>query len=235
MWRLFRIGGLTPALQSLVNPQSAQQMAFIRSVMKEQRKRSLHELSLDTLEAVVFDLETTGFSPYSGDEIISIGAVAVAGNRLLEDSVFYTLVNPKRTIPEPVCKLTGISGEMAGSAPGIMEALQAFLKYVRHRVLIAHGTGHDKPFLNSALWRTSRIHLSHRVIDTMMVARWLHPDLPGRGLDEMLAFYGIEAARRHHALEDARATALLWSRMHNELKERGIASLGDLYTALGSR
>jgi DNA polymerase-3 subunit epsilon len=207
-------------------------MAFMRSMMKEQRKNSLYEIPLETVELVVFDLETTGFSPYNGDEIISVGAVAVNGEHIMEDQSFYSLVNPKRNIPEQVVELTGITNEMADNAPDLYQGLRAFLEFVQKKVLVAHGTGHDKHFLNSALWKTSKVSLSHRMIDTMMVAKWLNPSLGKYDLDTLLQLYGIEISLRHHALEDALMTARLWSNFMVEFKAKNIESLGDLYAKL---
>ncbi|WP_091168317.1 exonuclease domain-containing protein [Paenibacillus sp. 1_12] len=234
MWHLYKMGGITPALTSMFDVQSAQQMAFMRSMMKEQRKNSLYDIPLDTVELVVFDLETTGFSPYNGDEIISVGAVAVNGDSIMEDQSFYSLVNPKRTIPEQVIELTGITNEMVDQAPDLYQGLRAFLEFVQQKVLVAHGTGHDKHFLNSALWKTSKVSLSHRMLDTMMIGRWLNPKLGKYDLDTMLQVYGIDISLRHHALEDALMTAKLWSSYMIEIKSRDIHSLGDLYTHLGS-
>ncbi|MEK3724183.1 exonuclease domain-containing protein [Paenibacillus sp. FSL H8-0034] len=234
MWHLYKMGGITPALTSMFDVQSAQQMAFMRSMMKEQRKNSLYDIPLDTVELVVFDLETTGFSPYNGDEIISVGAVAVNGDAIMEDQSFYSLVNPKRLIPEQVVELTGITNEMADQAPDLYQGLRAFLEFVQQKVLVAHGTGHDKHFLNSALWKTSKVSLSHRMIDTMMIGKWLNPKLGKYDLDTLLQFYGIDISLRHHALEDALMTAKLWSSYMNEIRSRDIHSLGDLYTHLGN-
>ncbi|UQZ82799.1 DNA polymerase III PolC-type [Paenibacillus konkukensis] len=232
MWHLYKMGGITPAITSMFDVQSAQQMAFIRSIMKEQRKNALYEISLETVELVVFDLETTGFSPYNGDEIISFGAVAVDGDIIRKDQTFYSLVNPKRPIPDQVVKLTGITDDMAGKADDLMAGLRGFLEFARQKVLVAHGTGHDKHFLNSALWRTSKVNLSHRMLDTMMIAKWLHPRLKQYDLDTLLNWYGIEIAGRHHALEDAVMTAKLWQHLMREFRERGIHTLGDLYAQL---
>ncbi|WP_240419038.1 exonuclease domain-containing protein [Paenibacillus periandrae] len=234
MWHLYKMGGITPALTSMFDVQSAQQMAFMRSMMKEQRKNSLYDIPLDTVELVVFDLETTGFSPYNGDEIISVGAVAVNGDAIMEDQSFYSLVNPKRLIPEQVIELTGITNEMVDQAPDLYQGLRAFLEFVQQKVLVAHGTGHDKHFLNSALWKTSKVSLSHRMIDTMMIGKWLNPRLGKYDLDTLLQYYGIDISLRHHALEDALMTAKLWSSYMNEIRSRDIHSLGDLYTHLGS-
>ncbi|NOU97934.1 3'-5' exonuclease [Paenibacillus sp. LMG 31456] len=232
MWHLYKMGGITPAITSMFNAQSAQQMAFIRSIMKEQRKNSLYDIPLDTVELVVFDLETTGFSPYNGDEIISFGAVSVNGDSIMEEQTFYSLVNPKRVIPEEIVHLTGITNEMVGDAPDLLYGLRNFLEFVQQKVLVAHGSGHDKHFLNSALWKTSKINLSHRILDTMMVTKWLNPKLKSYDLDSMLDLYGVEVTTRHHALEDALMTAKLWSKLLIEIHSREIHNLGDLYTHL---
>lgn len=232
MWQLYKMGGITPAITSMFNAQSAQQMAFIRSVMKEQRKNSLFDVTLSNMESVVFDLETTGFSPYNGDEIISIGAVVMVGGEVKEEDTFHSIVNPKRAIPENIEQLTGITNDMAADAPDLIDALRNFLEFVQQRVLIAHGSGHDKHFLNSALWRTSKVNLSHRLLDTMMVAKWLHPKQPNYGLDSLLKSYEVPITKRHDALEDSLMTARLWSKMVDTIKARDISTLGDLYAHL---
>ncbi len=232
MWSLYKMGGLTPAITSMFDMQSAQQMAFIRSIMKEQRKNSLYEIPLHTLKLVVFDLETTGFSPYNGDEIISVGAVAVNGSEVEDQQTYYSLVNPKRNIPEEIEELTGITNKEASAAPELLHALRGFLEFVQQKVLVAHGTGHDKHFLNAALWRTSKVNLTHRLLDTMMVAKWLNPKLKAYDLDTLLDHYGVKVTQRHHALEDARMTARLWSRLLEQARERDVQTLGDLYMQL---
>lgn len=232
MWHLYKQGGITPAIASMFNAQNAQQMAFIRSVMKDQRKSSLFDIPLRELEVVVFDLETTGFSPYHGDEIISFGAVTVAGEEVKPKETFYSLVDPKRNIPLEIEQLTGITNEMVEASPGLMEVLQKFLEFVENRVLIAHGSGHDKQFLNAALWRTSRISLTHRLLDTMMLAKRLQPRRESYCLDSLLETYDIPVTRRHHALEDSLMTADLWIKLIREFAQKQVNTLGELYTHL---
>ncbi|TNJ65762.1 3'-5' exonuclease [Paenibacillus hemerocallicola] len=232
LWRLYKLGGITPAVTSMFDPQSAQQMAFIRSVMKEQRKNSMYDIPLQKLETVVFDLETTGFSPYSGDEIISIGAVGMTGDLVLLQQSFYSLIRPDKTIPDDVVRLTGIYNEEAASAPELITVLKDFLEFVNHRVLVVHGSGHDKHFLNSALWRTSKVNLSHRFIDCLILAQRLEPKRGSYDLDTLLTDYGIEVNGRHHALGDAGMTAQLWKCLLNETMRRDVNTLGDLYDFL---
>ncbi|MFD2613237.1 exonuclease domain-containing protein [Paenibacillus gansuensis] len=232
LWNLYKMGGLTPAITSMYNPRNAQQMAFIRSMMKEQRKHSLYDLPLKELEIVVFDLETTGFYPNSGDEILSFGGVVVLGSQIQENKTFYSLVNPKRRVPEHIELLTGITNEMAESAPELMEVLHNFMEFIDKRLLVAHASGHDKQFLNAALWKTSKVNLTHRLLDTMMIAKWLDPKRPSYGLDELLESYRIPVTVRHQALEDALMTARLWVKFMGEIESRQVATLGDLYAYL---
>lgn len=232
MWNLYKMGGFTPAIASMMGSSNAQRMAFIRSMSRNHRKESTLETPLAELDAVVFDLETTGFNPYSGDEIISIGGVAVRGGQFTEAEPFYRLVNPKRPIPDHITRLTGITNDMAADAPDLMEGLHDFIDFAGKRVLIAHGSGHDKQFLNAALWRTSKVNLTHRVLDTMMIAKWLEPERREYGLDGLLEHFGIENTLRHHALHDSIMTANLYFAFVQIILSRQVVTLGDLYAYL---
>ncbi|MBM7563707.1 exonuclease domain-containing protein [Paenibacillus sacheonensis] len=232
MWHLYKMGGITPALASMMGAQNAQQMAFIRSMSKEQRKDSIMDRPLSEMEVVVFDLETTGFYPTNGDEILSFGAVLLKGGQLMEDQSFYSLVNPRRKVPKHITELTGITNEMVQDAPDLMQVLHDFMEFIGKRLLIAHASGHDKHFLNAALWRTSKVNLTHRVLDTMMVAKWLDPGRTNYNLDDLLDQAGIAITQRHHALEDSVMTAKLWLNYLRRMLDRNVVTLGDLYAYL---
>lgn len=232
IWRLYKMGGITPALSSIINPQNAQHMAFMRHVMKQQRTDFVLDRQLTELDVVVFDLETTGFSPASGDEIISFGAVAVKGHEIQSAETFYLVVNPERRIPDRIVELTGISNDEASQAPPVAEGLNRFFRFTHKRMLVAHASGHDKKFLNTLLWRTSKVHMTHRVLDTLMVAKWLEPQRDNYTLDSLLADRGIPLGRRHHALEDSIMTAKLWVSLLKQVQKKNIHTLGDLYAYL---
>ncbi|MDH6426466.1 DNA polymerase III subunit epsilon [Paenibacillus odorifer] len=236
-WSNLRQGGMPSAIASMrggeTAQQTAQQMAFIRSLMREKRRPEVLHTPLSELETVIFDLETTGFSHQHGDEIMSFGAVKVVGEQIKEEECFYTLVNCQTTIPEDITRLTGITEEMTQSAPSLMDGLHNFMSFVGQNVLVAHASSHDKAFLNAALWKTSKVQLTHRVLDTMMLARWLEPQRSNYSLDELLYVHEIPIHGRHHALEDAKMTAQLWVIYLREISERGqVDTLGDLYAYL---
>ena len=232
LWNLYKKGGLPPVIASVLGAPTAQQMAFVRWLTKEQRKQSPVNKPIDELEFAVVDLETTGFSPSQGDEIISVGAVLVRGRHIDYRQSFYSLVNPRRDIPANIVELTGITNEMAERAPDLLPVLQQFLSFVRGRILIFHGGGHDKAFLNAALWKTSRSRLPHRFLDTMILSKWLHPEMENHDLDSMLKYYGIPVTVRHHALEDAKMTSELWVKLAEQFPDKKVHSLQDLYDAL---
>jgi DNA polymerase-3 subunit epsilon len=232
IWELYRMGGLRPAFRSMFEPQTAQQMAFIRSMIKDQRREAAYSMGLQQLNAVVFDVETTGYYPEQGDAIIAIGAVSVNGTKIDEQESFYTLIDPERSIPEEVRAITGITEEMTRDAPKRMDALREFLEFSQNKVLIAHGMRHDKRFLNHALWTTSRTGLSHRTLDTMMIAAMLYPEEAPYTLEPLLQRHGIAVHGRHHALHDALMTAKLWCAMSDEIMGRGMKTLGDVYEKL---
>ena len=81
---------------------------------------------------VVFDLETTGFSPIK-DKIIEIGAVKVEHGEITDK--FSTFVNPKVPIPFQITQLTSITDQMVIGAPDIETVLPQFsgiLSVMRH-------------------------------------------------------------------------------------------------------
>ncbi|KUP21996.1 exonuclease domain-containing protein [Paenibacillus sp. DMB5] len=236
-WNNLRQGGMPSAIASIRGgesaQQTAQQMAFIRSLMREKRRPEVLHTPLSELETVIFDLETTGFSHQHGDEIMSFGAVRVVGEEIKEEECFYTLVKCQTAIPENITRLTGITEEMTAAAPSLIDGLHNFMAFVGQRVLVAHGSAHDKSFLNAALWKTSKVQLTHRVLDTMMLARWLEPQRSNYTLDELLAVHNIPIQGRHHALEDAKMTARLWVSYLREISNRRqVDTLGDLYAYL---
>lgn len=227
-WDVLKGGGLSPRIASMLGAPSAQQIAFVRSLTKGQRRPETLHVPLSQLRTAVFDLETTGFHYHYGDEILSFGAVKVDGEQSTGE-YYYSLCKPACSVPERIVELTGITPEMVQDAPPLLQTLREFMAFVDDRVLIAHGSAHDKAFLDVALWKTTKAHLGHRVLDTMMIAQKLEPGRKVSSLDEWLQAYDIPVTQRHHALEDAKMTAGLWKAMIGRLKDRNVITLGDLY------
>ena len=93
---------------------------------------------------VVFDIETTGFSPLTC-RIIEIGAVRVEKGVITDR--FSTFVNPKVPIPYRIEQLTSINDAMVMDAPDIETILPKFLEFCQGAVMVAHNAFFDMSFI----------------------------------------------------------------------------------------
>lgn len=212
--------------------QNLQQMAFLRQMQKEMDAEEAIETPLNELNVVVFDIETTGFFPEQGDEIISIGAIKVRGGEIQEDQVFYSLVRFEHTLSPEIENLTGISNLELKDAPLLSEVLVRFFDFTGGFTLVAHHANHEKNFLQQASWKLFRTPFKHRIVDTSFLYRIADPDLKIVRLEEFCEHNAIPIKDRHHALGDAILTAKLWSLYIKEVQKLGCQTLSDIYERL---
>jgi DNA polymerase-3 subunit epsilon len=187
---------------------------------------SLGARRLSTIAYVVFDLETTGLDT-AGDEIVAIGAVRALGARILEGESYATLVDPRRPIPPASTAIHGIDDAAVVGAPGVEEAVRGFARFAKDAVLVAHNAAFDLAFLRRGA-RRAGVAIDNPPFDTLMLARWLFPDLADHSLDGLAARLGIAVGRRHSALDDARATAAIFACLIGICERRGIESYDAL-------
>ncbi|TLM99247.1 3'-5' exonuclease [bacterium] len=184
---------------------------------------------------VVFDLETTGFHPYAGDEIISVSGVVIDKGRIKTDTYYDTLINPRRPIPPLTTEITGISDEMVTNAPTVLYGLRDFLDFARGAILVAHNADFDLHFINLKLKQLCQTKLYHPVIDTFLLAQALIPCEKCHTLDALIKMYGIAPRGRHTSLGDAVIAAQLLMYFIPMLNERGVHTYDDLQKYLHFR
>ena len=63
------------------------------------------------MREIVFDTETTGFEPETGDKLVEIGAVELI-NHLPTGKIYHEYINPERDVPEEVVKVHGLTIEL---------------------------------------------------------------------------------------------------------------------------
>ncbi|MBS8264118.1 3'-5' exonuclease [Mesobacillus boroniphilus] len=209
-----------------------QQMSFLRQLQKEMKEGNSLDCPLEELPVVVFDLETTGFYPEKGDRIISIGAVKVIGSTVLENEVFYSLINPEISVPTDVLKLTSITEEELLTAPKTSQALMEFLNFIGSSVLVAHHAKHEQAFMKKFTSNHLRLNFEHRVIDTSFLIRIFQPVVNSLPLEQICLECGIEVKNRHHALADAKMAAKLWAFYIKKAQEHGYQNLREVYEYL---
>ncbi|MGN0481809.1 MAG: PolC-type DNA polymerase III, partial [Lachnospiraceae bacterium] len=173
---------------------------------------------------VVFDIETTGFSA-ENDRIIEIGAVKVQYGKVLER--FSTFINPEMPIPFKIEKLTGISDSMVVDAPKIETALPQFLDFCKGCVLVAHNAEFDTSFIKNKAEKQG-LTVEHTILDTLGLARTLLPQLHNHKLDTLSKHFNVVLANHHRAVDDAEATANIFTELIKMLKERDINNLDEI-------
>jgi len=175
---------------------------------------------------VVTDTETTGTKAET-NRIIEIGAVKVKGGTVVDR--FQRLVNPQRSVPGRITKLTGITTGMVFDAPTIDAVLPAYLDFLGEGILTAHNLSFDKGFLDAELGRVGRDSLPNETLCTVRLARRLLPGLDSKGLSRLVQFYDVDVDGRHRALGDAAATAQVLERLLSQLAfEHEIEAVEDL-------
>ena len=178
---------------------------------------------------VVFDLETTGFSPET-NRIIEIGAVKVQNGKIVDK--FSTFVNPQVPIPFRIEQLTSINDSMVIDAPVIADILPEFMKFCEGCVMVAHNADFDMSFIKKNCQRLD-IPCKPTVVDTVALARVLLPNLNRFKLDTVAKALGVSLENHHRAVDDAGCTAEIFVKFIEMLRERGMSTLDEV-NAMGT-
>ena len=181
-------------------------------------------------EFCVFDTETTGLDP-GVEYLTEIGAVIVRDGEVVEE--FDTFVKPGKPITPKITELTGITNEMVADAPGEAEALEAFLKFVDGRILVAHNAhSFDIRFLRAAAKR-SGIEFEPTYIDTLTMAQAMYPGLHNYKQGTINKHLELPAYEAHRACEDSAALGRIFCVMLKDLEEKQVTAVSGINTGLG--
>lgn len=192
----------------------------------------LKSLSLRDLSYVVFDLETTGLYADEGDEIIEIGAIAITGLELQEES-FQTLVNPGKPIPAASSAVHGIQDKDVKKAPPVDQAVRQFCQFCTGRHWVAQNARFDLSFILKTCQKLQMPLRQNIVIDTIGLSKMIFPYETSHNLDSLMARLGIaKTGERHRSLDDCRYTALAFIEMIKLLEKQGVSSLMEIQSSM---
>ena len=177
-----------------------------------------------TQDFVVFDIETTGFSPVE-NRIIEIGAVKVSQGKIVDR--FSTFVNPEVPIPFEIEKLTSITDEMVIDAEKIETILPQFLAFCEGCMLVAHNASFDMSFIMENCDRQGIAH-DFTYIDTVGIARVMLPGQAKHTLDAVAKTLGVSLENHHRAVDDAEATAEIFVKLIPRMEKDGITTLAQI-------
>lgn len=154
----------------------------------------------------IVDLEATGPNIEDGDEIIQLAALIIENNQVVEEH--SQTINPGRSIPEPIQKLTGITDQDVAGCPSFEEIAKEWYDLLYDCYFVAHNTAFDLKVLQEEF---AKYHLTFnpKSIDTVKLSKIFLPEAKGFNLMELSMELGIPFTDAHQAIEDARMTRYL--------------------------
>ncbi len=176
---------------------------------------------------VVFDTETTGF--YAGsDQMIEIGAVKIKDGKIIDR--FDELIDPHRPIPKKITELTFITDEMVSGKDNEENVTKRFLAWAGDLPLVAHNAKFDISFMKAACNKYGLPEFDYTVIDTMSMARMLHPEWPNHKLQTLTKRLDIpwDEEKHHRADYDAEGTALAFHKMCKAFYDQNVSTTDEL-------
>ena len=156
------------------------------------------------MREIIFDTETTGLDPKSGDRLVEIGCIEMV-NRVATGQTFHAYFHPDRDMPAAAEAVHGLSITFLSDKPRFHERAHEVLEFLGDSKLVAHNAAFDFGFVNSELEMCGLPPLGReRMIDTVQLARVRHPGAK-LSLDALCTRYGIDRSHRtrHGALLDA--------------------------------
>jgi DNA polymerase III epsilon subunit-like protein len=160
-----------------------------------------------TLTYVVVDVEGNGQQP---PELVELAVVPIMGGIVGEPQSW--LVRPEHPIKHIATTFHGIRTHDVAGCPPIAEICKEVLAALDAPALVAHNAHVDVDVLRRELpgWEPPE------TFDTLKLARWLVPDLPGYKLGDLVARFKLaeglaDDLKPHRATYDALVTARLFA------------------------
>ena len=180
-----------------------------------------------TSSYVVFDLETTGFSPVN-DRIIEIGAVKIEDGKIVDR--FSTFVNPERPIPYEIEELTSINDSMVMNADTIESVLPEFIEFIGadETVLVGHNVKFDTSFIRENMKRLLGRDMPYTYVDTAGMARIALPGHKKYTLDAVAKHLKVRLDNHHRAVDDAECTAHIFLELIRHMADKEFITLEDM-------
>jgi len=179
------------------------------------------------MREIIFDTETTGFDPKSGDRMVEIGCIEMI-DRIATGNSYHCYYNPQRNMPAQAEEVHGLSEKFLSDKALFADKANELLEFLQDSVLVAHNASFDFGFLNAELSICNLTPIStDRMVDTLAMAKKLHPGAK-LSLDALCSRYGIDRSHRvkHGALLDAELLAQLYVELTGG-RQIGLGLSGD--------
>ncbi len=163
----------------------------------------------------VVDFETTGFSPSYGHRVLEIGVVLLDQYGQSEYE-WTTLVNPGRDLGPT--RVHGVTGAQVMRAPKFADVADDLLTLFQGRALVAHNAPFDMAFLQAELQRAGYDVPGRPAALCSM--KWSRRTIGVAKLGEVTTALGVPLQNAHAALDDAVATAQVYTYLRSVAGQR---------------
>ncbi len=158
--------------------------------------------------SVLFDTETTGLDPLTGDRVIEFAGLELL-NDLPTGVFFHRVIDPQRDIPADASRIHGMTNADVSGKPLFADIAKELLEFLGYDKLVAHNAAFDFGFLDAELLRVGLPKLDRsRMVDTLALAKTRFPGMPN-SLDALCRRFEIDLSARttHNALLDCKLLA----------------------------
>lgn len=160
----------------------------------------------------IIDIETTG-GKASRDRITEIAIIIHDGEKEIDR--FESLINPERSIPYNITRITGITDDMVAEAPRFYEVAKRVVEITEGRIFVAHNVRFDYGFIKEEFARLGYTY-TRKLLCTVRLSRKTFPGLRSYSLGNLIKHFGIQVKDRHRAMADTQATVELFERILNK-------------------
>ncbi|MFD0959520.1 PolC-type DNA polymerase III [Paenibacillus chungangensis] len=188
------------------------------------------EEEMATAQYTVFDIETTGLSVVN-NKIIELAGVKMRDGK--EIARFSTFIDPHEPIPYHIQQLTNITDDMVRGAPELAPKLKEFIAFIEDDILVAHNARFDIGFIQANCKELGLPEVQNPVLDTLELARFLHPTMKNHRLNTLAAKYKISLDNHHRAIDDSIALGGILFGLIADAAERNVTGLHQLNDYVG--
>ena len=182
--------------------------------------------NIEEIEFTIFDTETTGLNPVSGDRIVELAGLRVQGEKRI--AKFEALVNPARDISPEAFAVNKITPEMLKDAPGIEVVMPKFLDFIEGSYLCSYNIEFDLKFLNNELKIIGLPALGGREsFDILTIAKRLMPNQQRYALWFIADKLGVRFKQQHRAFSDVEMAWEVFNKLKDMCREKGITDFSD--------
>ncbi len=173
-------------------------------------------------EYIVYDTETTGLNPKK-DEILSIGALLIKGDKIITSQKFELFVKPTKKISEESIKIHQIRNIDLQNGSDPQEALEKFLHFIGPRPLIGYYLEFDVKMINKYLKPYLGIKLPNKQIEVSGIyhdkkIKFIPDGQIDLRFDSIMKDLDLPIFGKHDAINDAIMTSMIYLKLKHTSK-----------------